>query len=67
MTPLLFLHGVIDNNDFLEETLRGNNITHVTTMVLYQEKSSVSCNNEVRLASVESLKNIDISSLSSPH
>jgi len=34
----LFLHGAIDNNDFCEETLSGKGSTHVTAMVLYQEK-----------------------------
>ena len=34
----LFLHGAIDNNDFNEETLSGKDSTHVTAMVIYQEK-----------------------------
>lgn len=38
--PSLFLHGAIDNNDFNEETLSGKDSTHVTAMVIYQEKKS---------------------------
>lgn len=34
----LFLHGALDNNDFNEETLSGKDSTHVTAMVIYQEK-----------------------------
>lgn len=43
----LFLHGAIDNNDFNEETLSGKGSTHVTAMVIYQEKKST--DNEVNL------------------
>lgn len=36
----LFLHGAVDNNDFNEETLSGKDSTHVTAMVIYQEKKT---------------------------
>lgn len=43
----LFLHGAIDNNDFNEETLSGKDSTHVTAMVIYQEKKPT--DNEINL------------------
>ncbi|KAL7292083.1 hypothetical protein TKK_0014358 [Trichogramma kaykai] len=55
----LFLHGAIDNNDFLEETLSGKNTTHVTSMVLYQEKSSVPWN-DVNVVTKNSVKDVEI-------
>ncbi|KAL7290368.1 hypothetical protein TKK_0016061 [Trichogramma kaykai] len=58
----LFLHGAMDNNDFLEETINGKNTTHVTTMVLYQEMSENS-SHDIQFASNENIKNIDINSL----
>lgn len=61
----LFLHGAIDNNDFLEETLSGKNTTHVTSMVLYQEYSPTLWNN-VNIATTESVKDVPTDSLSCP-
>ena len=53
----LFLHGAIDNNDFLEETLSGKNTTHVTSMVLYQEYCSTLWN-DINIATKDSVKNV---------
>lgn len=36
----LFLHGAIDHNNFNEETLNVKESTHVTAMVIYQEKKN---------------------------
>ncbi|KAJ8673736.1 hypothetical protein QAD02_004998 [Eretmocerus hayati] len=46
--PSLPLRGVIDNKDFLEETMSGKGTTHVTTMILIQ-RSSLHCHDLVRL------------------
>lgn len=62
--PSLFLHGSIDNNDFLEETLSGKNTTHVTAMILYQEQSTRS-KNQVQLVRKQEVVNINNESLSS--
>lgn len=53
----LFLSGAFDNNDFLEETQSGNNTTHVTSMVLYQEKSADTslATNPTTIESVENI------------
>lgn len=60
----LFLHGAIDNNDFLEETLSGKNTTHVTAMILYQKQSTRS-KNQVQLVRKQEVVNINSESLSS--
>ena len=57
--PTLFLHGAIDNNDFLEETLSGKNTTHVTSMTLYQEHCP-NLYNKINIASKASVKDISM-------
>lgn len=60
--PSLFLHGAIDNNDFMEETLSGKNTTHVTSMVLYQE-NSCHAQADVHFMTKENVKNVSLDSL----
>lgn len=61
--PSLFLHGAMDNNDFMEETLSGKNTTHVTSMVLYQERLE-SHEREISVTSRDSVNNVNIDSIS---
>lgn len=37
----MFLHGVIDNDGFCEDTLDGKSTTHITAMVIYQTKNVI--------------------------
>nr|CAD7429314.1 unnamed protein product [Timema monikensis] len=58
--PSLFLHGAIDNEDFVEETLSGNNTTHVMAMVLFQESNDFNQVINLRTITSEMIRSLDM-------